>query len=151
MYALVLLDEITLLADLSRCCRPAATTSACPDSAERALSASEPCHRGGVDPRASPLGPAGFAAADASGRRLAAGVLVRRAGRRLRLGQLLAAWSVFGAVGDHLVGRALRLSDSAGLERPRWALVISVAGIGGRAGPAFAGVLADRVSRGAPF
>lgn len=30
-------------------------------------------------------------------------------------------------------------------------MVISVAGIGGMAGPAFAGVLADRVSRGAPF
>ena len=29
--------------------------------------------------------------------------------------------------------------------------MVSVAGIGGMAGPAFAGVLADRVSRGAPF
>ena len=44
------------------------------------------------------------------------------------------------------------LADSAGIERPgALGVVVSVAGIGSMVGPAFAGVLADRVSRGAPF
>jgi predicted MFS family arabinose efflux permease len=66
---------------------------------------------------------------------------------------LLAARSVFGVASAIIWSAGLSwLSDSAGLERPgALGVVISVAGIGGMAGPAFAGVLADRVSRGAPF
>ncbi|HET6197341.1 MAG TPA: MFS transporter, partial [Acetobacteraceae bacterium] len=44
------------------------------------------------------------------------------------------------------------LSDSAGEDRPgAVGAVIAVAGLGGMVGPVFAGVLAERVSRGAPF
>ena len=66
---------------------------------------------------------------------------------------LLAARSVFGVASAVVWSAGLSwLSDSAGIERPgALGVVISVAGIGGMAGPAFAGVLADRVSRGAPF
>jgi predicted MFS family arabinose efflux permease len=66
---------------------------------------------------------------------------------------LLAARSVFGVASAVIWSAGLSwLSDSAGIERPgALGVVISVAGIGGMAGPAFAGVLADRVSRAAPF
>ena len=43
------------------------------------------------------------------------------------------------------------LADSAGDQPGALSAVITVAGIGGMAGPAFAGLLADRVGRGAPF
>jgi hypothetical protein len=66
---------------------------------------------------------------------------------------LLAARSAFGIASAVVWSAGLSwLSDSAGIERPgALGVVISVAGFGGMAGPAFAGVLADRVSRGAPF
>jgi len=66
---------------------------------------------------------------------------------------LLAARSVFGIASAVVWSAGLSwLADSAGIERPgALGVVVSVAGIGGMAGPAFAGVLADRVGRGAPF
>ena len=43
------------------------------------------------------------------------------------------------------------LADSAGDQPGALSAVVTVAGIGGMVGPAFAGLLADRVGRGAPF
>jgi len=66
---------------------------------------------------------------------------------------LVAARCVFGVASATVWSAGLSwLADSAGEQRPgALGAVIPVAGVGAMAGPAFAGVLADRVGRGAPF
>jgi MFS family permease len=66
---------------------------------------------------------------------------------------LLAARSAFGVASAVVWSAGLSwLAYSAGEERPgALGMVVSVAGIGAMAGPAFAGVLADQVSRATPF
>ena len=67
--------------------------------------------------------------------------------------QLVAARLVFGVASAMIWSAGLSwLTDSAGDERPgALGAVIAVAGVGAMAGPVFAGVLADRIGRGAPF
>ncbi len=152
MYALVLLDEITLLAIVPLV--PSYST-------EFGLSE----FQAGVLLSASSLAivvgsiPGGVAADRLGSRRvtLAGGwlLVISCIGQGLApdFWTLVAARSVFGVASAVVWSAGLSwLSDSAGIERPgALGVVISVAGIGGMAGPAFAGVLADRISRGAPF
>jgi predicted MFS family arabinose efflux permease len=152
MYALVLLDEITLLAIVPLVPSYSDDFGLSGFGSGVLLSASSLAIVAGSIP--------GGVAADRLGSRrvtLAGGWLLAIS----CIGQavapdfwtLLAARSVFGVASAVVWSAGLSwLSDSAGIERPgALGVVISVAGIGGMAGPAFAGVLADRVSRGAPF
>jgi predicted MFS family arabinose efflux permease len=74
-------------------------------------------------------------------------------GLAVGLWTLVAARLAFGVSSAVIWSAGLSwLSDSAGEDRPgAVGAVIAVAGLGGMVGPVFAGVLADRVGRGAPF
>ncbi len=68
------------------------------------------------------------------------------------LGVLLAARLAFGVSSAVIWSAGLSwLSDSTGDRPGALGAVMAIAGAAGMAGPVFAGVLADRVSRGAPF
>jgi predicted MFS family arabinose efflux permease len=88
---------------------------------------------------------------------LAAGMLLAASclGQGLAVGlwTLVAARLAFGVSSAVIWSAGLSwLSDSAGEDRPgAVGAVIAVAGLGGMVGPVFAGVLADRLGRGAPF
>ena len=74
-------------------------------------------------------------------------------GLAVDLWTLVAARLAFGVSSAVIWSAGLSwLSDSAGEDRPgAVGAVVAVAGLGGMVGPVFAGVLADRVGRGAPF
>jgi predicted MFS family arabinose efflux permease len=152
MYALVLLDEITLLAIVPLVPSYSDDFGLSGFGSGVLLSASSLAIVAGSIP--------GGVAADRLGSRrvtLAGGwlLVISCIGQAVApdFWTLLAARSVFGVASAVVWSAGLSwLSDSADIERPgALGVVISVAGIGGMAGPAFAGVLADRVSRGAPF
>jgi MFS family permease len=87
---------------------------------------------------------------------LAAGCLLSASclaqGLAPELWTLLAARLAFGVSSAVIWSAGLSwLSDSTGDRPGALGAVMAVAGAGGMAGPAFAGVLGDRVSRGAPF
>ena len=152
MYALVLLDEITLLAIVPLVPSYSDDFDLSGFGSGVLLSASSLAIVAGSIP--------GGVAADRLGSRrvtLAGGwlLVISCIGQAVApdFWTLLAARSVFGLASAVVWSAGLSwLSDSAGIERPgALGVVVSVAGIGGMAGPAFAGVLADRESRGAPF
>jgi predicted MFS family arabinose efflux permease len=65
---------------------------------------------------------------------------------------LIAARLLFGLASSVIWSAGLSwLSDSAGDRPGALGAVMAVAGVGGMVGPVFAGVLADRLDRGAPF
>ncbi|HEV8452260.1 MAG TPA: MFS transporter [Gaiellales bacterium] len=88
---------------------------------------------------------------------LAAGLLLAASclgqGLAVDLWTLVAARLAFGVSSAVIWSAGLSwLSDSAGEDRPgAVGAVVAVAGLGGMVGPVFAGVLADRIGRGAPF
>jgi predicted MFS family arabinose efflux permease len=87
---------------------------------------------------------------------LAAGCLLSASclaqGLAPELWTLLAARLAFGVASAVIWSAGLSwLSDSTGDRPGALGAVMAIAGAGGMVGPAFAGVLADRVSRGAPF
>ncbi len=152
MYALILLDEVALLAIVPLVPSYKHAFHLSGFGAGVLLSASSLAIVAGSIP--------GGLAADRLGSRrvtLAGGCLLVAScvaqGLAPDFWTLLAARSMFGVASAVVWSAGLSwLSDSAGIERPgALGVVISVAGIGGMAGPAFAGVLADRVGRGAPF
>jgi predicted MFS family arabinose efflux permease len=152
LYALIFVDEVVLvsLVPLLPSYRDAFSLSGFESGV--ALSAASLAIVAGAIP--------GGVAGDRLGHRrvtLAAGLLltVSCLGQGLAVGlwTLVAARLAFGVSSAVIWSAGLSwLSDSAGEDRPgAVGAVIAVAGLGGMVGPVFAGVLADRVSRGAPF
>ena len=152
LYALIFVDEVVLvsLVPLLPSYRDAFSLSGFESGV--ALSAASLAIVAGSIP--------GGVAGDRLGHRrvtLAAGLLLTASclGQGLAVGlwTLVAARLAFGVASAVIWSAGLSwLSDSAGEDRPgAVGAVIAVAGLGGMVGPVFAGVLADRVSRGAPF
>jgi predicted MFS family arabinose efflux permease len=151
IYALVFVDEVALLAmvPLVPTYRDAFDLSSLESGA---LLASGPL---ALVVCSVPFGVAG----DRLGARrmtLAAGLLLAAscAGQSLApdLWTLLAARFVFGMASATIWSAGLSwLTDSAGDRPGALSAVVAVAGAGGLAGPVFAGALADRAGRGAPF
>jgi predicted MFS family arabinose efflux permease len=152
LYALIFVDEVALvsLVPLLPSYRDAFDLSGFESGV--ALSAASLAIVAGAIP--------GGVAGDRLGHRrvtIAAGTLLAASclGQGLAVGlwTLVAARLAFGVSSAVIWSAGLSwLSDSAGEDRPgAVGAVIAVAGLGGMVGPVFAGVLADRLGRGAPF